>query len=159
MLSWCGVPLPGSGTNRITDLASETGAPLRECSAKAGEETASACPRAHRSSKPRRWVLSGGAEFSLAGFEGRREHIAVICAADKRRGGEMRGVEMRGGKLNLQSLVKGSSKGGGGRDGGDGGRDGGIGGIGGAGGVVGGATGVASMVKLTLLRPDPPGRP
>merc|ERR1740117_2585926 len=37
-------------------------------------------PMAHKSSKPRRRVLSGGAEISLAGFEGRR-CFAVIGAA------------------------------------------------------------------------------
>ena len=63
---------------RPTDLASETGAPLCEWSAKAGEETASAWPVADSSSRMR--TLSGGVvEFPLTGFEG-REATAVICA-------------------------------------------------------------------------------
>ena len=64
---------------RPTDLASETGAPLCEWSAKAGEETASAWPVADSSSRPMRTLSGGVVEFPLTGFEG-REATAVICA-------------------------------------------------------------------------------
>ena len=77
-------PTGASDRARPTDLASETGAPLCEWSAKAGEETASAWPVADSSSSPMRRALSGVAELPAAGFEG-REVTAVICGGGRAR--------------------------------------------------------------------------
>ena len=95
----------GSDRARPIDLASETRAPLCQWSGTAGEETASACPRAHKSSKPRPRVLRGGAEFALAGFEGRRRCIAVVCAGQAASAVTMGGDDGRTGFRPCGSLL------------------------------------------------------
>eukprot|EP00964_Phaeocystis_antarctica_P029879 scaffold16850_cov58-Phaeocystis_antarctica.AAC.3 len=80
-------PTGASDRARPSGLASKTGAPLCEWSAKAGEETASAWPVADSSSSPMRRAFSGVAELPAAGFEG-REVTAVICGGRARSAAE-----------------------------------------------------------------------